>query len=337
MKSKSFHRTRWPKASAALALAFLTVAVLPLACSSARNRPPNPPASLRSFDFVTVKLDSRGNLMNRETKSAYAFTEDLGGGVSLQMVAIPPGEFLMGSSDDELQRAYENEKGYYPEQAKLARFTTEKPQHRVRINYWFYMGKFAVTQAQWRAVMGINPSIFKDCDECPVDSVSWDDAVEFCRGLSARTGREYRLPSEAEWEYAARAGTTTPFAFGDTITPEIVNYNGNYPYANAAKGAYRQKTAPVGSLGVANAFGLYDMHGNVWQWCQDWYHDSYSGSPNDGSAWLSGGEQRYRVLRGGSWYFNANLTRSAVRSRLTPDLRFDGSGFRVVVAARTSN
>jgi formylglycine-generating enzyme required for sulfatase activity len=235
-----------------------------------------------------MTLDSSGKLKSRETKSTSAYSEDLGGGIKLEMLAIPPGEFMMGSSETEGQR-----------------YKDEGPQHLVRIGYWFYMGQVEVTQAQWRSIMGTNPSNFKHCDDCPVEQVSWKDALEFCRKLSARTRREYRLPSEAEWEYAARADSTTPFAFGETITPEIVNYDGNYPYANAAKGTYRQKTVPGGSLGVANAFGLYDMHGNVWEWCQDWYHDSYSTiageAPADGSAWLSGGEQKYRVLRGGSW------------------------------------
>ena len=200
-----------------------------------------------------MTLDSYGKLQSRETKSANVYTEDLGGGVKLEMVAIPPGEFMMGSPESEANRE-----------------KSEGPQHRVRINYWFYLGRLEVTQAQWRAVMGSNPSSSKNCDECPMEVVSWNDAMEFCRKLSARTGREYRLPSEAEWEYAARAGTTTPFAFGDTITPEIVNYHGDYPYANAyanaATGTNRRKTVPGGSLGVANAFGLYDMHGNVWEW-----------------------------------------------------------------------
>jgi formylglycine-generating enzyme required for sulfatase activity len=282
------------------------------------TNPPNPPASLRSFEFVTATLDSSGNLKSRDRKSANAYAEDLGGGVKLEMMAIPPGEFMMGSPETEANR-----------------YKDEGPQHRVRIGYWFYLGKFEVTQAQWRAVMGTNPSNFKDCDDCPVESVSWNDAAEFCRNLSARTGREYRLPSEAEWEYAARAGTTTPFAFGDTIAPEIVNYDGNYPYANAAKGTYRQKTVPVGSLGVANGFGLYDVHGNVWEWCQDWNHESYSAisgdAPTDGSAWLTGGEQKYRVLRGGSWHNAAIGARSAIRIRNTPGIRVNVYGFRVVV------
>jgi len=295
--------------------------------------PPNPPLPLHSFDFVTVTLDSSGKLKSRETKSASAYTEDLGGGVKLEMVATPPGEFMMGSTDADVQRTVQAVKRY-DERAEAGWFTNETPQHRVRINYWFYLDKFEVTQAQWRAVMGSNPSKFIDCDECPVEQVSWNDATQFCRKLSQRTGHEYRLPSEAEWEYAARAGTMTPFAFGDTITPEIENYNGAYPYGNAAKGTNRDKTVLVGSLGVANAFGLYDMHGNVSEYCQDWYHPSYSAiagdAPTDGSAWLTGGEQKYRVLRGGSIGSAAWYSRSASRGMYTPDERHYGVGFRVV-------
>jgi formylglycine-generating enzyme required for sulfatase activity len=298
--------------------------VSPSSSSSKPAMPPNPLLPLHSFDFVTVTLDSYGKLKSRETKSANAYTEDLGSGVKLEMVAIPPGEFMMGSPETEANRS-----------------KNEGPQHRVRIGYWFFIGKFEVTQTEWRALMGTNLSEFKGCDECPAEHVSWNDAVEFCRKLSARTGHEYRLPSEAEWEYAARAGTTTPFAFGDTITPEIVNYDGNYPYASAAKGTYRQKTAPGGSLGVANAFGAYDMHGNVWEWCQDWYHDSYaaiaSDAPTDGSAWVTGGEQKQRVTRGGSWFHKGTNSRSAYRNADTPDIRdprSGGYGFRVVAIAR---
>jgi formylglycine-generating enzyme required for sulfatase activity len=289
--------------------------------ASKTEMPPNPPLPLHSFDFVTVTLDSSGKLKSRETKSENAYTEDLGDGVKLEMVAIPPGDFMMGSPETE------------PDRQKF-----EGPQHRVRIGYWFYLGKFETTQAEWRAVMGTSPSSFKDCDECPVEQVSWDDAVEFCRKLSARTGRDYRLPSEAEWEYAARAGTTTPFAFGDTVTPEIVNYKGEYPYGNTAKGTNRERTVPVGSLGVANAFGLSDMHGNVSEWCLDWWHESYSkiagDAPTDGSAWVSGGELPYQVLRGGSYSDRALNTRSASRSASSP-IRSAHYGFRVVAVART--
>jgi formylglycine-generating enzyme required for sulfatase activity len=284
----------------------------------ARTTPP-PPVSLQSFEFVTTTVDSSGKATSHDRKSAEAYTEDLGGGVKLEMVSIPPGEFMMGTQD---------------------KSSDEYPQHHVRINYSFYMGKFEVTQAQWRAVMGSNPSSFKDCDECPVETVSWNDAVEFCRKLSARTGREYRLPSEAEWEYAARAGTTSQFAFGPTVTPEIVNYDGNYPYGSAAKGASRQKTVPVGSLGVANGLGLYDMHGNVWEWCQDVYHDSYSVSagdaPTDGSAWIVGADKNLRVLRGGSWGYIAYYTRSAYRHWVSPTSRNNNVGFRLVAIARTN-
>jgi formylglycine-generating enzyme required for sulfatase activity len=160
----------------------------------------------------------------------------------------------------------------------------------------FYIGKFEVTQRQWRAValmpkvnrdLNTNPSQFAG-DDLPVEQVSWDDAMEFCARLSRATGRSYRLPSEAEWEYACRAGTTTAFSFGETITAGVENYNGNYPWRDAVKGAYREKTVAVGSLGVPNGFGLYDMHGNVGEWCMDNWHENYSGAPGDGSVWEGG-------------------------------------------------
>jgi formylglycine-generating enzyme required for sulfatase activity len=299
--------------------------------SSKSAMPPNPLLPLHSFDFVTVTLDKDGKLKSRETKSANAYTEDFGGGVKLEMVAIPPGEFMMGTAAAEL--------GLYNE--------NEEPQHRVRIGYSYFMGQFELTQAQWRAVMGTNPSYFKDCDACPVEQVSWNDAVEFCRKLSARTGREYRLPSEAEWEYAARAGTTTRVAFGEAITSEIANYDGDggrsyYDPLRVRSGSSfpnRQKTIPVGSLRVANAFGLYDMYGNVQEWCQDWYHDNYSAiagdAPTDGSAWLTVGEKKWKVARGGNWFFNDRYTTSASRVGHGPDNRSYTDGFRVVAVART--
>ena len=155
------------------------------------------------------------------------------------------------------------------------------------------MSKYPITQEQWRSVAGLpqvkrelklDPSRFKG-DILPVEQVSWLDALEFCRRLSNQAGREYRLPSESEWEYACRAGTTTPFHYGETITTELVNYNGEYPYCDAPKGENRKKTTPVGQF-PANAFGLYDMHGNVWEWCADDWHDSYEGAPKDGSVWI---------------------------------------------------
>ena len=169
-------------------------------------------------------------------------------------------------------------------------------------------------------------------DELPVVRVSWDEVEEFCERLSKKTGHKYRLPTEAEWEYAARAGTTTAFSFGETISSEVVNYNGNYPYKQVPKGSYRGNPVAVGSLGVANGFGLYDMHGNVWEWCEDVWHDSYVGAPSDGSSWLRGGDSRHRVLRGGSWFNGGGSCRAA--KRIWDDFsRTDQFGFRVVAAS----
>jgi len=208
------------------------------------------------------------------------------------------------------------------------------------------MGKFEVTQAQWRVVCEL-PTVNNDLvcdlsnlpytskgDRLPVQQVSWEDAIEFCARLSRATGRIYRLPTEAEWEYAARAGTTTAFYFGDTITPELANYDGNYPYGPAPKGTYRQRTMPVGSLGYPNAFGLYDMEGNVFEWCMDPWHDSYNGAPTDGSSWETGGDTKRRVLRGGSYNHDANHMRSALRVAPPRDVRTPSTGFRVVAVAR---
>lgn len=220
----------------------------------------------------------------------------------------------------------------------------EKPPHQVSVGS-FYMGKYEVTQAQWRAVAGLprvardlkpDPSGFKKGDNLPVEDVSWEDAMEFCARLSQATGRTYRLPTEAEWEYACRAGTTTPFAFGQTVTTELVNYDGNYPYAQASKGTDRKMAMPVGFMKLANDFGLFDMHGNVWELCLDYWHENYNGAPSDGRSWETSGDTRYRVLRGGSWTNPATKCRSANRASITPDDRSCADcGFRVVAVART--
>jgi formylglycine-generating enzyme required for sulfatase activity len=247
------------------------------------------------------------------------------------MVEIPGGTFMMGSPEDELGRSED-----------------KSPQHEVTVPS-FYMGKYEVTQAQWKAVAALpqierelkpGPSNFKG-DELPVESVSWQDAVEFCKRLSKATGQEYRLPSEAEWEYACRAGTTTPFYFGETITTELVNYRGTdwefagtvYPgnYANAPKGEAREKTTPVGSF-PPNAFGLYDLYGNVWEWCADTYQESYSGAPRDGSAWILEESSLY-VLRGGSWSDDPRHCRSADRYGYAPDNDNNNIGFRCIATS----
>ncbi|MFB2834737.1 caspase, EACC1-associated type [Floridanema evergladense] len=264
--------------------------------------------------------------IKRSRKQAEFFTEHLGNGVILEMVAIPGGTFVMGSPTDESERR-----------------DRESPQHSVTIKP-FFMGKFQVTQAQWQTVAGFpeveidldpDPSKFKGANR-PVEQVSWYEVVEFCDRLSQKTGRNYRLPSEAEWEYACRAGTTTPFHFGETITTDLANYNGDYVYASGSKGIYRQQTTEVGSF-PANAFGLYDMHGNVWEWCADhWqenYRKNYRKAPNDGSAWLSRDEGARRLLRGGSWYFNPDYCRSACRSNNLADYDYYVIGFRIVCSA----
>ena len=267
-------------------------------------------------------------IIHEYERTAQYFIEDLGNGIQLEMVMIPSGSFIMGSP--------ETEEGSIDD---------ERPQHQVTIKA-FCLGKYQVTQAQWKAVAAFpqvnrelkpDPSRFKG-DNRPVESVSWEDAVEFCDRLSSHTKRQYRLPSEAEWEYACRAGTTTPFHFGKTITTDLVNYNGNYTYGQGSKGVYRKETTEVGSFGVANNFGLYDMHGNVWEWCQDDWHSNYKGAPIDESAWLNNEEDdNDKLLRGGSWDYNPGYCRSAFRFSSNLNYYFDGLGFRVVCsgAART--
>jgi hypothetical protein len=227
----------------------------------------------------------------------------------------------------------------------------EGPQHRVRLE-GFWLGQTPVTQAQWRVVARMvaplgqhwereltpNPSFFgdgADSDQRPVEGVSWEDAMEFCRRLNSRlspsAGRIFTLPSEAQWEYACRAGSTTPFAFGETLGPELANYDCTLSYANGPTGVNRGETTPVDSF-PANAWGLHDMHGNVWEWCLDRWHDSYKGAPFDGGAWLSNDGQEpdlARLLRGGSWVHVPRFCRSAYRYGLHPDARGLNGGFRV--------
>ena len=224
-----------------------------------------------------------------------------------EMVVIPAGSFQMGSNE----------------------YTDEKPPHRVSIKS-FALGKYEVTQGQWKAVMGSNPSRFEECgDNCPVEQVSWDDIQQYIQKLNASSGQQYRLPSEAEWEYAARAGTSSKYWWGDTASHDYANYGKDECCGGLAQGRDQwTNTAPVGQF-PANAFGLHDMHGNVWEWVQDYYRDNYSAAPSDGSAWVTGGKQEYRVLRGGSWGFYPAGLRSANRSRGTPDIRDDGIGFRL--------
>lgn len=218
------------------------------------------------------------------------------------MVVIPAGEFLMGSPA--------GDGGEYVDEA---------PQHTVKLKS-FALGQTEVTQKQWRQVMGGDPPelYFKGCDDCPVESVSWNDIQKFLKKLNSKTGKRYRLPSESEWEYAARAGTTTSFGTGNTITPEQANFDGG-------QGG---EPTPVDRF-KPNAFGLYDMHGNVWEWVEDCWHGDYTGAPKNGHAWVGHCTEDSRVLRGGSWISLAEYLRPAVRSRSPQDNRHRGFGFRV--------
>ena len=244
------------------------------------------------------------------------------GDLPLRLLVIPAGEFMMGSPGEE---------GDYNE---------EKPQHPVTVSS-FLLGQYPITQAQWRAVAALpqqerelkpDPARYKGNNR-PVEMVSWEDAVEFCARLAQRTKRGYRIPSEAEWEYACRAGTKTPFFFGETLTPELANYKCSVTYGErGVAGEQIGKTTPVDRYGVANTWGLVDMHGNVWEWCQDDWHDNYEGAPTDGSAWLKEGSNS-KVRRGGSWFLIPWSCRSASRFSDSRDLRNLNIGFRVACPA----
>ena len=255
-------------------------------------------------------------------------TLDLGNKVTMKLVLVPAGKFTMGSPDSE-QRDVVKAAGAVGMKVYDARewFESEGPQHEVTISRPFYVGVHAVTQEQYEQVMGKNPSSFKGAQN-PVEMVSWDDAVEFCKKLSAKTGKALRLPTEAEWEYACRAATTTPFHTGETIAADQANYDGSFTYGSGVKGENREKTTTVGSF-KANAFGLYDMHGNVWQWCADWYDAKYYGnSPKADPTGPADG--KCRVVRGGSWRGYPWICRSAYRGGFEPDVRLNSVGFRVV-------
>jgi len=250
-------------------------------------------------------------------------TEILPKGILLEMVKIPAGSFEMGTEEAEVIRlCKEYQTDYYK---------CEMPQHRVNLQE-FYLGKYPVTQEQYQAIMGTNPSNFKDNPKNPVENVSWNDAQEFCQKLNDKTKKNYGLPSEAEWEYACRAGTTTSFYFGETISTDQANYDGNYTFGKGKKGVYREKTTPVGSFPV-NKFGLYDLHGNVRQWCEDSWHENYENPPTDGSGWNENNSQAsFRTLRGGSWFKFPRHCRSANRYwDYAVNCNFD-IGFRLAVS-----
>ncbi len=278
--------------------------------------PPPPPPAISTFEFELVTVDVQGKIIKRHSKQAQYFVENLGDGVALEMVSIGGGTFQMGAPQNE-----------------FGTIEDERPQHLVTLKD-FSVGRYPITQAQWRVVANFpkiqhdldpNPSYFKK-DNLPVECVSWYEAGEFCARLLQKTRRVYRLPSEAEWEYACRAQTSSSFHFGATITTDLANYCGQEQQFN---GVYRKRTTEVGIF-PANAFGLHDMHGNVWEWCADYQHEDYYDAPSDGSVWMKDGNSEYRILRGGSWDYSPSYCRCASRFFDNPSYKNKEFGFRVV-------
>jgi len=274
-------------------------------------------SNAQTFNFEVIAIDTQGEEVIRCLKQSSFLIEELAS-TRLEMVVIPGGEFLMGSSERKP-------------------LSSELPTRRVTIQP-FLMSKYPITKAQWRSVADL-PQLHQKMRKLPsrsgganhpVVQVSWYDAIEFCNRLSRETGYEYRLPSEAEWEYACRAGTTTPFHFGATITSELANYDGNFPYHSEAKGINRGKLTEVDNFRFSNTFGLFDMHGNIWEWCQDSWHESYKNSPTTGEAWLDVHKNSNRVMRGGSWINESFLCRSACRQSGNAHHTSDNAGFRIV-------
>ena len=257
------------------------------------------------FAFVAAFVTLAGDAVHAQPKKDPP--KDFTNSIGMKFVWIAPGNFVMGSPKEELKRQ-DNE-----------------TQHKVTLTKGFYMGVYTVTQEQWKEVMGNNPSFFKGEKNLPVEMVSWDDCQAFIKKLREKDKKVYRLPSEAEWEFSCRAGTKTPFHFGEAISTDQANYNGDYTYGDGKKGVYIGKTTPVGSF-PANAWGLHDMHGNVFQWCQDWYGDY----PQKDVVDPIGSEKgQFRVLRGGSWNVFPLNCRSACRDWSGPGVRSYYFGFRV--------
>jgi formylglycine-generating enzyme required for sulfatase activity len=289
--------------------------------------------ALKTFKFETAKLLRQSRFMglgsrlvvDRQEQQATMFYERVEGQVNLEMVKIPKGIYWMGTT---------NQEGNY----------REYPRHQVNISP-FFMSRFPITQAQWRTVanttkvridLNSDPSTFKG-DDLPVEHITWFEAIEFCERLQLQTGRPYRLPSEAEWEYACRAGTDTPFHFGETISPKLASYDRSKRYRSSAKGRSSKQTSAVGFHHAANAFGLEDMHGNVWEWCADCWYDNYTNAPADGSARIINRRNFHRVIRGGSWMHEPSECRSAYRNGIPPDNKVLTIGLRVVVSLYEAN
>ncbi len=300
-------------------------------------------SGLRPYQFYVPVLNERGTILNQQPGTAKYFIEN-SLPAPLAMIEIQGGRFEMGASAEEVSDALEQAKKFDEfDEETYEVLSAELPQHGVNVQ-GFYMSRSEITQAQYFAVMGELPPIepqFRGA-EMPVVKVTFTEANEFCARLTKLTGRFYRLPTEAEWEYAARAGTRTPFAFGETINLQVAAYNSAIPYNKAPRGTRRAAPTEVGALNSTNAFGLDDMHGNVWEWCADYWHSDYDGAPVDGTSWdepqeidsddadEEGAIDSSRIARGGSWSSPASRLRSASRYRFAPSVRSSSVGFRVV-------
>jgi formylglycine-generating enzyme required for sulfatase activity len=300
-----------------------------------------PEVRLNSFQYTVATLDQYGVMKGGTEREGKMFREDLGDGELIEMVEIPNGNFYMGSSQTELTNIVkELQRIGLPLRQAQQVAESETPHGQVKV-VSFFIGRTEVTQGQWAQVagwpkvkIGLNPepSFFPGKNR-PVEQVRWDEAVEFCARLSARTGRAYRLPSEGEWEFACRAGTLTPFHFGETISTEVSNFDATFPWGNANRGNRRQQTYDAGNTDAANGFGLLDMHGNVQEWCMDPWHPNYEGSPSGASVWEIDGDSTYRVVRGGSYLSAAAFCRCSSRTKKEFDRQFSDTGFRVAIFA----
>ncbi|ELR97853.1 formylglycine-generating enzyme family protein [Gloeocapsa sp. PCC 73106] len=262
--------------------------------------------------FEVIKVDERGKIVKRNFKQALSTTYILRNDVEIEFIYIPGGSFLRGSP---LQEKY--------------RDSDESPQHLVKIAP-FWMSKYPITQAQYRAITGVNPSGFSGHNH-PVERVSWYDALRFCAIASQKLRKTVKLPSEAQWEYACRAGNQTTFSFGDTLTANLANYRATATYAQESPGIFRAQTTEVGIF-PPNAFGIHDLHGNVWEWCADTYQDNYQQAPTDDRSWVIEDNDHLHVLRGGSWFVDPRNCRSAVRVWDFNSVILHDVGFRVIIS-----
>jgi formylglycine-generating enzyme required for sulfatase activity/tRNA A-37 threonylcarbamoyl transferase component Bud32 len=285
---------------------------------------------IERWDFQTIEVNEKAEVIAKPDRTVQIFEEKIAEDLSIKMIIIPGGSFMMGSPEDELDS-----------------YSDEKPQHLVTVPS-FAIGQFVVTQAQWKAIaqlpkvklkLELNPSYLKT-DDRPVNTINWYEAVEFCDRLMKLSRKPYRLPSEAEWEYACRAGTTSPFNFGPTISTNIANYrgtdlvrdNGTWTgnYGEGPKGENREQTLSVGQFSPNN-WGLYDTHGNVWEWCADDWHGNYDGAPIDGGVWNASNDSGSKVTRGGSYNNTPTCCRSAIRFTFSSDNRLSSVGFRLLL------